>query len=209
MSNINQGNQGRASGRDYVESQINNNYYFSNVSRALKNYNKEIFVQKISLTRQNKKFWIWMFFFVFIILISNFLFPYFKVEKEGIEFKGFFLSTYCILCICFGIYIIFYVFFDYKNSSKLKIENDKLILTSGINFLLKKQAKEINYKDIRSFLKEKSFLSFSGTSFFIYKIDEIEPYLQFGIVSIHNIIAIEELLKYKISEAINIEKKSS
>ena len=60
------------------------------------------------------------------------------------------------------------------------------------------ELKEINFIDIRSFLKEKDLL---GHQFFIYKKNKINPYIKFSVSSIHTAIAIEELLKYNIGKA--------
>ena len=63
---------------------------------------------------------------------------------------------------------------------------------------------DIYFKDIRSFLKQKSIF---GYQFFIYEKTKIEPKFGFTFFSIHKAIAIEELLKSKINKAINEKQK--
>ncbi|MCG3671929.1 hypothetical protein [Aliarcobacter butzleri] len=97
--------------------------------------------------------------------------------------------------------------------ANLIIENNKLILkTVDRNkiekiifklFKMKNKQEEIYFKDIHSFLKEKDLL---GYQFFIYTKDKIEPKFGFAFFSIHEAIAIEELLKHEIDEAIKKEK---
>ena len=61
----------------------------------------------------------------------------------------------------------------------------------------KKYKKEIEYENVRSILKQKTIV---GYAIFICKIDELEPYIQFNVNSIHVALAIEELIISKISE---------
>ena len=59
------------------------------------------------------------------------------------------------------------------------------------------ELEDIYFKDIRSFLKQKSIF---GYQFFIYEKTKIEPKFGFTFFSIHKAIAIEELLKSKINK---------
>ncbi len=197
--NIHQGNNSRAGGRDFIENlTIYNGIY---PIKLLKNYDGEIAVQKISFTRQDKMTLFVILFSIFIIIISAILFPYFIVIMEDgtkiINIIDFLISTFMLLIICFAFYMLIYISIDYKNTSKLRLKNNQLSLIFKENV-----SKEIKYKDIRFFRLEKNILGF-GTNFFIYKINEIEPYLSFRIVSVHAVIAVEELLNYIRSKEID------
>ncbi|WP_026803733.1 hypothetical protein [Aliarcobacter lanthieri] len=182
--------------------QINNNY-FSIPSKALKNYDKEILVHKIHFTSQVRITLLLIFFSIFICSILFFLFPYFiSVAEDGkkiIHFNKFLITAFMLLIICFAFYVLMNLVYTEYNTLKLKIENDKLILSSKSN-----KPKILEYGNIRSFRLEKNILGFD-TNFFIYRVNEIEPYMSFKIISIHTLIAIEELLKYQINEAIKKE----
>ncbi|MFX4237545.1 hypothetical protein ACOL20_04400 [Aliarcobacter butzleri] len=184
--------------------QINNNY-FSIPSKALKNYDKEILVHKIHFTRQVRITLFLIFFSIFLCSILFFLFPYFiSVAEDGkkiINFNKFLITAFMLLIICFAFYVLISVAYTEYNTLKLKIENDKLILSSKRN-----EPKILEYENIRSFRLEKNILGFD-TNFFIYKVNEIEPYMSFKIISIHTLIAIEELLKHQINESIKNNKK--
>ncbi|MDN5109557.1 hypothetical protein PJV99_05370 [Aliarcobacter butzleri] len=175
--------------------QIINNY-FSIPSKVLKDYNKDISVRSGIFTNQKKKLLIALIFALLFLFIGYFL-RYYKTETGEIiiysfTFYSLVISIFLIL-ICSIIFSLVY----YINRAKLKIENDKLTL-----FLWwKKEHKIIEYKDIRGYLIEKNFLDL-GANFFIYKIDEINPFIRFNVTSIHEMIAIEELLKHQINEAI-------
>ena len=171
--------------------QIINNY-FSIPSKALKDYNKDISIQSGIFTNQKKKLLIALIFALFFLFIGYFL-RYYKTETGEIIIYSFIFYSLVIILICSIIFSLVY----YINRAKLKIENDKLTL-----FLWwKKKHKIIEYKDIRGYLIEKNFLDL-GANFFIYKIDEINPFIRFNVTSIHEMIAIEELLKHQINEAI-------
>lgn len=198
-SKIKQGKNSRAGGRDFIENlTIYNGLY---PIKPLKNYDDEISVQKISFTRQNKMTLFVVLSSLFIIFISAILFPHFiYIMEDGtkiINIIGFFISIFMLLTICFAFYMLISIFIDNKNSSKLTLKNDQLTLIFKKNVL-----KSIKYKDIRLFKLEKNILGF-GTNFFIYKINEIEPYLSFRIVSVHTVIAVEELLNYIRSKEID------
>lgn len=171
--------------------QIINNY-FSIPSKALKDYDKDISVQSGIFTNQKKKLLIALIFALLFLFIGYFL-RYYKTETGEIIIYFFIFYSLVIILICSIIFSLVY----YINRAKLKIENDKLTL-----FLWwKKKHKIIEYKDIRGYLIEKNFLDL-GANFFIYKIDEINPFIRFNVTSIHEMIAIEELLKHQINEAI-------
>ncbi|MCG3681011.1 hypothetical protein [Aliarcobacter butzleri] len=172
------------------------NKYFSIPSKALKDYNKDISVQSGVLTNLKKKLLIALIFALLFLFIGYFL-RYYKTETGEIIINSFILHSMVVSIFFILVYFLIFPFVYYKNRAKLKIENDKLTL-----FLkLKKELKIIEYKDIRGYLIEKNFLDL-GASFFIYKIDEINPFIRFNVTSIHEMIAIEELLKHQINEAI-------
>ena len=110
-----------------------------------------------------------------------------------------------------------------KKASKDLLSLDKSVrnfildeLENFINFFDETYEKELikitkikalqgEYKDIRGYLIEKNFLDL-GANFFIYKINELNPSMKFQVVSVHQIIAIEELLKNKLIETKYNEK---
>lgn len=125
------------------------------------------------------------FFMIFLILSAIFL----------IYTKSIFWSLISIFS--FLIYFLFLIYFsDKKWSVNLVIKDDKLILEE----ISGEKKDEIDFKDIRSFLKQKSLF---GYQFFIYEKTKIEPKFGFAFFSIHKAVAIEELLKSKIETLIN------
>ncbi|MDD3264169.1 MAG: hypothetical protein PHT94_04730 [Candidatus Nanoarchaeia archaeon] len=171
-----------------------NNTYLSVPSKSLKDYDKEIFVQSGILAKQTKKA-LAIFVFTFYLILVTSLFSTFKTEIGEIELKYFIFYVYLFIMISLIFFSIIYLFVYYKNRAILKIENDKLTLSLE----WKKELILIEYKDIRGYLIEKNFLDL-GANFFIYKINELNPSMTFQVVSVHQIIAIEELLKNKLIE---------
>ena len=171
-----------------------NNTYLSIPSKSLKDYDKDIFVQSGILAKQTKKALAIFVFSLYLILVSS-LFSAFKTEISEIELKYFIFYVYLFIMISLIFFSIIYLFVYYKNRAILKIENDKLTLSVE----RKKELILIEYKYIRGYLIEKNFLNL-GANFFIYKINELNPSMTFQVVSVHQIIAIEELLKNKLIE---------
>ncbi|MDN5047785.1 hypothetical protein O8C97_08005 [Aliarcobacter butzleri] len=133
-------------------------------------------------------------FSVFLII------PILIVAIAILKLDANYLKWSMLYIVFFIIYFIFLVYFSIKKyKAILKIENDKLILNSIKD---ESKNKEIQLKDIHSFLKEKDLL---GYQFFIYAKDEINPKFGFAFFSIHETIAVEELLKYQINEVIKKE----
>ena len=177
-----------------------NSTYLSIPSKSLKDYDKDIFVQSEILAKQTKKALAIFVFSLYLILVSS-LFSAFKTEISEIELKYFIFYVYLFIMISLIFFSIIYLFVYYKNRAILKIENDKLTLSLE----WKKELILIEYKDIRGYLIEKNFLDL-GANFFIYKINELNPSMKFQVVSVHQIIAIEELLKNKLIETKYNEK---
>ena len=177
-----------------------NNTYLSIPSKSLKDYDKDIFVQSGILAKQTKKALAIFVFSLYLILVSS-LFSAFKTEISEIELKYFIFYVYLFIMISLIFFSIIYLFVYYKNRAILKIENDKLTLSLE----WKKELILIEYKYIRGYLIEKNFLNL-GANFFIYKINELNPSMTFQVVSVHQIIAIEELLKNKLIETKYNEK---
>ncbi len=177
-----------------------NSTYLSIPSKSLKDYDKDIFVQSGILAKQTKKALAIFVFSLYLILVSS-LFSAFKTEIGEIELKYFIFYVYLFIMISLIFFSIIYLFVYYKNRAILKIENDKLTLSVE----RKKELILIEYKDIRGYLIEKNFLDL-GANFFIYKINELNPSMKFQVVSVHQIIAIEELLKNKLIETKYNEK---
>lgn len=171
-----------------------NNTYLSVPSKSLKDYDKDIFVQSGIIAKQTKKALVIFVSTLYLILFSS-LFSAFKTEIGEIELKYFIFYIYLFIMISLIFFSIIYLFVYYKNRAILKIENDKLTLSLE----WKKELILIEYKYIRGYLIEKNFLDL-GANFFIYKINELNPSMTFQVVSVHQIIAIEELLKNKLIE---------
>ena len=177
-----------------------NSTYLSIPSKSLKDYDKDIFVQSGILAKQTKKALAIFVSTLYLILVSS-LFSAFKTEIGEIELKYFIFYVYLFIMISLIFFSIIYLFVYYKNRAILKIENDKLTLSVE----RKKELILIEYKYIRGYLIEKNFLDL-GANFFIYKINELNPSMKFQVVSVHQIIAIEELLKNKLIETKYNEK---
>ena len=177
-----------------------NSTYLSIPSKSLKDYDKDIFVQSGILAKQTKKALAIFVSTLYLIFVSS-LFSAFKTEIDEIELKYFIFYVYLFIMISLIFFSIIYLFVYYKNRAILKIENDKLTLSVE----RKKELILIEYKDIRGYLIEKHFLDL-GANFFIYKINELNPSIKFQVVSVHQIIAIEELLKNKLIETKYNEK---
>lgn len=177
-----------------------NSTYLSIPSKSLKDYDKDIFVQSGILAKQTKKA-LAIFVSTFYLILVSSLFSAFKTEIDEIELKYFIFYVYLFIMISLIFFSIIYLFVYYKNRAILKIENDKLTLSLE----WKKELILIEYKYIRGYLIEKNFLDL-GANFFIYKINEINPSMTFQVVSVHQIIAIEELLKNKLIETKYNEK---
>ena len=177
-----------------------NSTYLSIPSKSLKDYDKDIFVQSGILAKQTKKALAIFVSTLYLILVSS-LFSAFKTEIGEIELKYFIFYVYLFIMISLIFFSIIYLFVYYKNRAILKIENDKLTLSLE----WKKELILIEYKYIRGYLIEKNFLDL-GANFFIYKINELNPSMTFQVVSVHQIIAIEELLKNKLIETKYNEK---
>ena len=168
-----------------IETQ-NINYSY-NSFLPLKKYTK-IPVKKIFFTNETKILNM-IFFTLFLFIVSIFI--YIK-NKDWLLY----------ILIWYGLFVFYslsLIYFSIQNQrANLKIDSDKLILKSLKMKNNNYELKEINFIDIRSFLKEKDLL---GHQFFIYKKNKINPYIKFSVSSIHTAIAIEELLKYNIGKA--------
>ncbi len=162
--------------------QQNINFNYNTFKIPLESKEK-ISAKFVSLTLKEK--YLTYFFMIFLILSAIFL----------IYTKSIFWSLISIFS--FLIYFLFLIYFsDKKWSVNLVIKDDKLILEE----ISGEKKDEIDFKDIRSFLKQKSLF---GYQFFIYEKTKIEPKFGFAFFSIHKAVAIEELLKSKIETLIN------
>ncbi|MCT7619154.1 hypothetical protein [Aliarcobacter butzleri] len=170
--------------------QINNNYSLNTFNYPPKKFPKDgIQTRFIFHTLRDK-----ITFSVFLII------PILIVAIAILKLDANYLKWSMLYIILFVIYFISLTYFSIKKfEAILKIEDDKLILNSIKD---ETKNKEILLKDIHSFLKEKDLL---GYQFFIYAKDEINPKFGFSFFSIHETIAVEELLKHEIDEAIKKE----
>ncbi len=172
---------------DYKDALIlNQNNIFNSYKtfKPLVNHKKEINIRKQILDNQNMIFYI---FALFIFSIGILKFFDLKILGYKLDEEMFiYLSIFIIYIL-----ISFFVFLIITSKGYLKIEENSIC----INF--KKYKKEIEYENVRSILKQKTIV---GYAIFICKIDELEPYIQFNVNSIHVALAIEELIISKISE---------
>lgn len=172
---------------DYKNAHIQNQNNIFNSYKTFKpliNHKKEINIRKQILDNQNMIFYI---FALFIFLIGILKFFDLKILGYKLDEEMFiYLSIFIIYIL-----ISFFVFLIITSKGYLKIEENSIC----INF--KKYKKEIEYENVRSILKQKTIV---GYAIFICKINELEPYIQFNVDSIHVALAIEELIISKISE---------
>lgn len=172
---------------DYKNAHIQNQNNIFNSYKTFKpliNHKKEINIRKQILDNQNMIFYI---FALFIFSIGILKFFDLKILGYKLDEEMFiYLSIFIIYIL-----ISFFVFLIITSKGYLKIEENNIC----INF--KKYKKEIEYENVRSILKQKTIV---GYAIFICKIDELEPYIQFNVNSIHVALAIEELIISKISE---------
>ena len=191
------------------QNQINNNYSLNTFNKPLKNYNEPIKVKSKSIIYKTSFYseWFAKFLFYFAIAITLFNLPYLLqilfsifnytfIENE-IKLKELSLTLFVVSFYIFIVYLVYnllkYQRISDRDYSEIKIENDKLIL----NY------EEIRFLEIRSFVKEKFMFNYQ---FFIFKETKKEATIKFSTNETDTAIAIEELLKYKIDEAIKIEK---
>ncbi|QNM89764.1 hypothetical protein HOO34_09055 [Aliarcobacter cryaerophilus] len=191
------------------QNQINNNYSLNTFNKPLKNYNEPIKVKSKSIIYKNSFYseWFAKFLFYFVIAITLFNLPYLLqilfsifnhtfIENE-IKLKELSLTLFVISFYIFTFYLVYnllkYQRISDRDYSEIKIENDKLILNN----------EEIRFLEIRSFVKEKFMFNYQ---FFIFKETKKEATIKFSTNETDTAIAIEELLNYKIEEAIKIEE---
>lgn len=172
--------------QNVVGNQIQNNFYSHNTfNKPLKNYKETIEVSSKSVFDKNSFYSKWLFI---CLVLCGALVVSFLISKD--LYLPSIIFIIFIVFLCYKLYK--YGLISNKDNSKLILEDSKLILNS----------EEIDFINIRSFLMEKNIFSYQ---FFIYEIDKIEPKIKFSTISIHTAIAIEELLKYRINKAIELE----
>lgn len=180
---------------DYKDAHIQNQNNIFNSYKTFKpltNYEKEIKIRKQIADNQNIFFY-GLTSYVFII-VSLYLFS--KEFSNLFQINIFSFNIFSELLIDWSILISiliisFFILSIIIRQGKLKIEENKIFIKFG------KNEEEIEYENIRSILKQKTI---AGYAIFICKIDELEPYIQFNVDSIHVALAIEELIISKISE---------
>lgn len=162
----------------------NNNFYSYNYFKPLKNFKETIRANKSFVIEKNILILCIFIYFGLSIILSSFIFDFLHLYDQ--DFKNtralsIFLSFYGLSFLIYLVWIISLFF--------------KLEITINENGLIIDKKENIEYKNIRSFLMEKNLFSYS---FFIYEIDKIEPIFKFKVYSIHEALAIEELLKSKL-----------
>lgn len=180
-------NKGNNAGINNGDMTTNVYYAYNTFNKPLKNYQETIEVSSESVFDKNSFYSKW---FLIFILFYGILSLSFSISKN--------LSAiiFMVFMIFLGYKIYKYGLISSKDNSKLILEDSKLILNN----------EEIDFINIRSFFKEKFMFSYQ---FFIYEQNKIKPKIKFSTTSIHTAIAIEELLKFKINEAIELEKSSN
>ncbi len=152
---INQGNGGRASGRDYIENQ-NNYYSISNpsVKIELKEPYK-IYIFKLLKNEQVKD----ILFIAYLpsILLTIFI-SFYNDSPNLFKFLQMILESYIILAmVLFSLNyckIIYYSYIEYKIDYKNYILIDK----EKIEIIKEKETKIINFRDIRKIEIEKNYM---------------------------------------------------
>lgn len=185
---ITQGENCRASGRDYIE----NNFYSSIIFKSLK-INNELkiivfhdYINKTDVTRLTSMTFIMSFF------MTIFYVYFFDFEPNIIEF----LQSVVFVFVIFSIFLLSIFFFTrYFNAMDLILKDETITLTQK-----KKEDVILKYTQIRSLLKMKDLV---GYSINLYSTDKIEPCISFNTESIHTANAVEELIINKIRN--NIE----
>lgn len=157
----------------------NNNFYSYNSFKPLKDFKGTIKAYKSFVIEKEKQ----LIAFIIFLSVGSFLATLFPDSKDY-KILSLFIS-FCSLSLLIFLILVISLFF-----SKLEIEIDE-------NYLSIDKNNNLEYKNIRSFLMEKNLFSYS---FFIYEIDKIEPIFKFKVSSIHEALAIEELLKSKLSK---------
>ena len=182
-------------------SQIQNNYYTQFEFKPL-NINKAIEFYVVHSGSTNYLFVIGLALSLFISpLIVSYGMLYFSQFGFGYA-NNYWLYFFTNLIILFFLtWIVIFILLQ-KKSKKLKLQllEDKIIYDKL----------EVEYKEIRSFVKLTNLGFFTNYTFYIYKIDKIKPILEFDIQSqfnnkykaLHYALALEELLKNKISATI-------
>ena len=131
--------------------------------------------------------------FAFAILIFIFsmmcIFAIFFIDFKTIfNFVNSIIYTYII---CIFLYVAVFFIRRYRNKNRLILTKNSIALKERGN-----NVKNIAYDEIRSIVRKLTFLSYS---IYIYKIDEVYPYIQFDIDSMHSANAIYELISNNIN----------
>lgn len=177
--------------------------------RPLTNYRKKIKIRKQITDNQN------MFFYGFTSygFIIIFLYYFSKQFSNSFQLNLFSFSIFSQLLIEWSFVVIlfivnFFILSIILRQGKLKIKKNEIklyffnknIFSKNIRSALKQKTIILNYQDIRSILKQKTIV---GYAIFICKKDEILPFIQFNVDSLHVALAIEELITNKISKVEN------
>lgn len=127
--------------------------------------------------------------FSFSILTFIFIFASIFLAPFGVYKNIFLFVNSIIYMFLIGMFIYLVAFFILKLGYKRK-----LMLTEKM-LIIKNDNQMISYKEIRSIVKKSNFLSYS---LYIYKRNEIFPYIQFDVDSMHEANAIYELITNNI-----------
>lgn len=164
----------------------NNNFYSYNTFKPLKDFKGTIKANKYFVIEKKILIFCIFIYFGLSIFLSIFLFDFLHLYDQNLKNTralSIFLSFFGTSFLIYLVWIISLFFM-----LEISINENGLIIDKKDN---------LEYKNIRSFLMEKSPFSYS---FFIYEIDKIEPIFKFKVDSIHEALAIEELLKSKLSK---------
>ena len=184
---INQGNNSRAAGRDYLENPIFNNSYSVFKPLEIKD-NFKIKIKEQKSSHQDKKA-LKLSFTIVSIIFSLFI----SSRFSDVFYNGIISFLICTIFLYFVFHIFLLIPTFVSANGILKLEKEKMIFDFG------KEKEEIKFDDIRSLRKEKN--SF-GYSFYIYKKTELYPTVSFYLESIDVSLAIDELITHKINESI-------
>ena len=186
---INQGNGGRASGRDYIENQ-NNYYSISNpsVKIELKEPYK-IYIFKLLKNEQVKD----ILFIAYLPLILLTIFISFYNDSPNLfKFLQMILESYIILAmVLFSLNyckIIYYSYIEYKIDYKNYILIDK----EKIEIIKEKETKIINFRDIRKIEIEKNYMI--GYNILVYN-KQLNATLTYNVHYREKALLVKELFK--------------
>ncbi|MDN5069914.1 hypothetical protein O8C76_02580 [Aliarcobacter butzleri] len=147
----------------------------------------KIEIRKQFLDNQNIRFYA---FFSLVFVMTIFYIFDFEILGFNLDLESFIILLGYVSLLIFNFFTFSIIF----NKGELEIEENKILIK------FRKNQKEIEYSQIRSILKQTTMV---GHIIYIFKEDNIQPYLQFNVDSIHTALTIEQLIISKITNIRN------